>query len=247
MKSMKSYFYWLVVLILLFLCSCTAKSENIDDSQPTQSADEFERAPDFDLDPETLSSLEIYPLRSGSSWIYDFLGFDAEREVLWRVVDTVVDAQIIDGYYIAELERKIELLEGSPPTGFIFQPEEGAKWFLIDGSQVYEIDSSLDIDLSQAWLALDTTFPGRDQGWYPDPQMRQAFPQNMFGYRYASDAYQDQVPGDKTYICYNIVTEVENGKQEATFCEALGYYYFEFNNYGEASGYRIELRGFSLQ
>lgn len=247
MKYQKSYFYWLVVLILIFLSSCTTKSLNSDASQHTQSADEFAAAPDFDLDPETQSSLEIYPLRLGSSWIYDYLGFDEEREVIWRVVDTVVDAQIIDGYYVAELERKIELLEGDPSPGFIFQPEEGAKWFLIDGSQVYEIDPSLGIELSQAWLALDASFPGRDQGWYPDPQMRQAFPQNMFGYRYASDAYEDKVPGEETYVCYNIVTEVENGKQEATFCETLGYYYFEYNNFVEASGYRIELRGFSLQ
>jgi hypothetical protein len=220
---------------------------NRNDSKNTQPVDEILGARDFDLDPETQASLEIYPLRVGSSWVYDYLGIEEEREVLWRVVETVVDARIIDGHYVAELERKVELLEGDPPPGFKFQPESGAIWLLVDGSQVYEVDPTLGIDLSEAWLTLDTSFPGKDQGWYPDPQMRQELPQNLLGYRYSSDAYQDRVPGDQAYVCYNIITEVENAKQEATFCETLGYFYFEYIIFGETLGYRIELRGFSLQ
>ena len=247
MKNQKSYLFGIWVLLLLFLCSCTSESLNRVESKYTQPSEEILDAGCFDLEPETQSSLAVYPLRLGSSWVYDYLAFDEEREVLWRVVESVVDIQIIDGYYAAELERTVELLEGDPPPGFNFQPESGIIWLLIDGSQVYEVDPSEGIDLSEAWLILDTSFPDKDQGWYPDPEMRQESPPNMFGYRYASNAYQDRVPGDKAYICYNIVTEVENGKQEATFCEALGYYYFEYAKFGEASGYRIELRGFSLQ
>ena len=66
------------------------------------------------LDSNTQKALQTYPLWVGSSWVYEYLGFDQDQEIGWRVVETIVDTQLVDGYFAAQVERTVELMEGSP-------------------------------------------------------------------------------------------------------------------------------------
>ena len=199
------------------------------------------------LDPETENVLEIYPLRVGSTWVYDFLGFDETMEVIWRVTETVVDAKIVDGYYIAEIERNATCQEGDPPPDFPNAPEAGRFWYVIDGEKLYFFENDYDLDLEDAWLDLIIPFPGEDEGWYPQPDLRENQEPGEIGYRHVSEPYQEVLPIGGTYTCYNVVTDVINAKAEQTFCESVGFLYKEFIYFERDFGYRVELVGFKIQ
>jgi hypothetical protein len=49
-----------------------------------------------------------------------------------------------------------------------------------------------------------------------------------------------------TRTCYNVVTAVAEGADEATFCDGIGIVFWESDN-GGGEGYRMELIGFVLQ
>lgn len=200
------------------------------------------------LDSATQTVLRIYPLWLGSSWVYDYLGYTRDVEVRWRVTETVVDTRIVDGYYVAEIERTAELQEGFPPDNFPYMPGEGTYYFLIDGSDVYKFEDQLQMDLTDAWLDLVIPFPANREVWYPDPATRAVSDPPIYGYRYASAPYAQGLPEDDTiHTCYNVATWLEGGKNEGTFCEGVGYVYQEATIWNTGVGFRAELTGFSLQ
>jgi hypothetical protein len=195
----------------------------------------------------TEETLRIYPLRVGSSWVYDSLSYDENQDVIWRVTETVVDAFLLEGYYVAVLEESVELLQGDPPLEFPFVPEAGIFWRLIDGNKIYRFNEFPESDLKDAWLEVILPFPKPGEGWYPDPVKRAEGVPDKEGYRTASAPYQDSVAPGRSYVCYNMVTKVNDGKQEATFCETIGFFYFERIDFDQPLGSRIELSGYSLQ
>lgn len=200
-----------------------------------------------DLDPVVEHTLRIYPLRVGSSWVYEYLGYDESQEVIWQVTETIVEARMIDGYYAAKMERVAELLEGNPPENFRHTPETGFFWYLVDGEKVYRIDSDTNTNLPDAQLEIIIPLPDPDDGWYPDPGRRASLEPGEEGFRHASEPYEESFAFEGSLVCYNIVTEVPGGKNEGTFCETVGFFYFEQVDFDEPVGFRVELRGFSLQ
>ena len=214
---------------------------------PPATKDPAAVAPTPKLDPATEQALAIYPLFVGSSWVYKYLGYSENMEVVWQVVETVVETSIVDGYFVAELERTAEVLEGNPPSDFLTAPDEGTFWYLVDGSNLYRYESELHTDLSGAWLDLVIPFPANNEAWYPHPDQRSNIEPATVGFRSASDPFRRELPMGGTYNCYNIATRFKDGTAEGTFCETIGYVYQEFNYYNRKFGYRSELVGFSLQ
>ncbi|MFN2303555.1 MAG: hypothetical protein ACK2TV_07460, partial [Anaerolineales bacterium] len=84
-------------------------------------------------DPIVEEVLQIFPLWQGSSWTYHYLGYDRSMEVVWQVVETVIDTYSQGGYYITKIERTVDLIEGQPPHDFLVRPKPGTFWYLIDG------------------------------------------------------------------------------------------------------------------
>jgi len=199
------------------------------------------------LDTDTEKALRIYPLWVGSSWVYEYLGYEEDIEVIWRVVETVVEAEIIGGCYVAKLEREAEVIDGVPPAGFRSSPETGTFWYLIDGKNLYRFEKLSDTDLSDAWLDLVLPFPEAGEAWYPDPDQRAMLEPELIGSRYASDPFQGVLPMGGTYTCYNVAVHYDDRTLEQTFCENVGYVYKELNLYDHPYGYRSELKGFTLQ
>jgi hypothetical protein len=199
------------------------------------------------LDLTTEQTLQLYPLRMGNTWVYEYLGYDQSREVVWRVVETVVETRIVDGYYVAELERSAELLEGNPPPGFLTTPETGKFWYLIDGQNIYRFEDQMFTNVSGAWLDLVLPFPENNQAWFPNPDHRASLDMQTEGFRYASKPFKRVLPMGGTYTCYNVATSYVDGTVEGTFCETVGFVYQEFNYDNRAFGYHSELRGFSIQ
>jgi len=197
------------------------------------------------LDPAVQAVLGVYPLFEGNAWVYEYLGFDQRMEVQWQVTEKVVEARIVDGHYLAEIERTASCHTEDPPDEFLNAPETGTFWYLVDGHHLYRLENE-DTDLSDALLEL--VFPFReDQGWYPDPELRGEEVPDLFGYRKASRPYQEVLPIGGTYTCYNISTNREDAKNRQTFCETIGILYKEFIHFDENSGYRVELVSVTIQ
>ncbi len=197
------------------------------------------------LDPAVQAVLGVYPLFEGNAWVYEYLGFDQRMEVQWQVTEKVVDARIVDGHYLAEIERTASCHTEDPPDEFLNAPETGTFWYLVDGHHLYRLENE-ETDLSDAWLEL--VFPlSEDQGWYPDPELRGEEVPDLFGYRKASRPYQEVLPIGGTYTCYNISTNREDAKNRQTFCETIGILYKEFIHFDENSGYRVELVSVTIQ
>ncbi len=258
-KSSLRLILFVAVTLLLNGCLRPATSPTIDLSQftpqsgtPDLPAGIEELTPSVTstpkLDSATQTVLRIYPLWLGSSWVYDYLGYTQDAEVRWRVTETVVDTQIIDGYYVAKVQRTAELLEGKPADDFPYLPEVGVFYYLIDGTDIYKSKDQVQTDLTNAWLDLVIPFPEKGDIWYPDPQERASAEPAAVGYRYASDPYDQGLPEDDTiHTCYNVATRVTDGNDEGTFCEGVGYVYQEATIWNTGVGFRSELIGFSLQ
>ncbi len=206
-----------------------------------------EKAPILTLDSATEEILRIYPLWIGSSWVYQYLGYDESREVIWRVVETVVDTGFLEGYYLVEMERTAELVEGYAPDGFLSAPETGTFWYLVDGVNLYRYETKVDLDVSNAWLDLVIPFPGAGVAWYPDPDQRFDSAGSTAGSRSASDPFKKVLPMGGTYTCYNIATQYTDRTEEGTYCETIGFVYKESTHFDLVYGYRMELEGYTLQ
>lgn len=239
---------FLVMLIaLLSGCEILERERGRRDQEPEASSSPTQIISNVEPDMATEATLAIYPLRVGSSWVYDYMSYDANQEVIWRVTETIVDATISEGYYVAELERSAVLIEGTLPEDFAFSPEVGTFWYLVDGEKIYKFDAYPKGNLPSAWLEWIIPLPQGGEGWYPDPEKRSEDTVGLEGFRSASEAYKDSVPSGETYICYNVVTVRTNGKQEGTFCETVGFFFFEEMDFFLPIGYKMELREYSLQ
>lgn len=249
----------LLVILALTTTAChrTSSSSSVDLSQftPGATAEIYKTATqvpesettEWTLDSTTEDTLSSFPLWVGSSWVYEYLGYDETREVVWRVVETVVSSDFMEGYYVVELERTAEMVDGYAPEGFPCVPETGTFWYLVDGGKLYRYETEVDVDLTKAWLDLVIPFPGNDVSWYPDPEQRAGAGELGAGSRSASGPFENVLPMGGTYTCYSIATQYEDGLEKGVFCETVGFVYQEFTHYDPSYGYRMELEGYSLQ
>lgn len=253
----KNLFPLLLIIFTVMLSGCyrLATTPTVDLSRFTPQASQtaveelpaLEKTLTFSLDPATERALRLYPLWVGSSWVYEYLGYDENVEVIWRVVETVIETELVEGYYVAKLEREAEVIDGVPPVGFEYAPETGIYWILVDGKNLYRFDDQLHTDLSDAWLDLILPFPEPGEAWYPDPDQRSSDEPDLIGSRYASEPFQGKLPMGGMYTCYNVALFYNDRTVEDTFCETVGFVFKEYRNYDIHFGYRSELVGFSLQ
>ena len=248
----------LLVLIALLTSGCLrlATSPTVDLSQFTPQAGTAAPGQDSTalpgptatptLDAETVNTLRLYPLWVGSTWVYDYLGYTPEEEAHWRLTETVVSSDLLEGYYVVEVARQAELTLGNPAGDFPFSPPIGSFTYLIDGTKVYRFEGQPSADLDEAWLELVLPFPPDGEAWYPNPADRIAAAPPETGSRRVDGPFDQVVPESGARACYNVVTQVAEGYQEATFCEGIGYLYQEAGNLA-GEGYRLEMIGFVIQ
>jgi hypothetical protein len=153
---MKKHLRLFIFFILVFLLSgcaqwsvtpCMELTRLTPEVDPM--TDEAQAALLASLDPAVREVLGVYPLFKGNTWVYEYLGFDESMEVQWHVTEKVVDARIMDGYYLAEIERTASCHTEDPPDDFLNAPETGTFWYLVDGHHLYRLEDE-DADLSDA-------------------------------------------------------------------------------------------------
>ena len=252
MKRLSRILLFFIFLFLTAACHRLASSSSVDLSQftpgaPTEALEKTETDETDLSDSSVEQTLRIYPLYVGSSWVYEYLGYDENREVVWRVVETVVASDIVDGYYAVKMERTAALVDGFAPEGFISTPETGTFWYFIDGMNLYTFEGDGIPNPLHAWLDLIVPFPGEGIAWYPDPDLRAENLNEINGSRFASDPFRKVLPMGGIYTCYNITTQYDEYIEEGTFCETVGFVYQESTHLEPAYGYRMELEGYSLQ
>jgi hypothetical protein len=199
------------------------------------------------LKSETEAILDVFPLYVGSAWVYDYLGFEDDQEISWQIVETVVETQIVDGYYAAKLQRTVEVVSGDADEASLMAPKAGVFWYLVDGGRVYRFGRTLNTDLSAAWLEFVYPFPQDGEGWYPDPDRRLDGNQSAAGLRIASVPFEQMLPTGNLHTCYNLATRYPEGVVEQLFCEGVGFVFGESKYEEESLGYWFELLAFSLQ
>lgn len=211
------------------------------------SPDDKNPLPTPTLHPANQRFLRAYPLWVGSSWIYAQVAYDAEQEVTYQVVITVVDTWLLDGAFVAEMEEKVTLIEGNPSADFSEAPTNDHYWYLLVEDHLFRYASPPDGDMTSAWLEMIFPFPDPDEGWYPAPDLRiQQYPDRE-GWRTVSEPYQKRLATGGIYTCYNMATSLARNVMESTFCEQIGFVYEEWLHFDTTSGYRRELTGFSVQ
>ncbi len=243
----------LTLMVLTSGCWRLASSATVDltqfTAQPSASAQsdaEGEVITPSTLETTTQNTLRIFPLWVGSTWVYDYLGYTVDEEAHWRVTETVVSSNILDGHYVVKVERAIELTLGDPAEDFPSAPPTDSFYYLVDGENIYRLDNLDETDLEDAWLELILPFPADEQNWVPDPLARAAAESPDSGSRIAEGPFDQVISGSGPHACYNVVTAVEEGTEEATFCEGIGFLFLEAEN-GQGEGYRMEMIGFVVQ
>jgi hypothetical protein len=250
MKKFSRFLNLLLLPLMLSGCLRMATYPTIDLSRFTpeatadQPTDSLTPAPGFD--PAAQEALQAYPLWVGSSWVYEYLGFDQTREVTWRVVETVVDTQFVQGRFAAQVERTAELLEGSAAPDFPAAPEVGTSWLVLVDGNLYRIESLDDFEPDVSWLEMILPIPTENEGWYPDPTLRTVEAPD-FGLRTVSKPFQQPLTMGGTYTCYTLSTQLEEATVKSVFCDGVGFVYLELLNNGQDYGYRADLTGFLLQ
>ena len=253
MKNLTRFFCLLILMVLTSGCLRLASSSTVDLSQFTaqpspsvQSDVEADKTANPALDNATLNTLRLFPLWVGSTWVYEYLGYSLEEEAHWRVTETVVYSGILQGHYVAEVERSIELTLGDPPLDFPSYPPVGSFYYLVDGENVYRFEGQVEADLDDAWLEWVLPFPADEEAWIPDPAVRAGAETPASGSRLAQGPFDQAISESGPHVCYNVVTSVETGTEEATFCEGIGVLFLEADN-GSGVGYRMEMIGFVVQ
>lgn len=198
------------------------------------------------LDAATLNTLRIFPLWVGSTWVYDYLGYSQDEEVHWRLTEAVVSSGIQEGRYVVEVERKAEVILGHPQLDFPSSPQTDSYYYVIEGEKIYRFEARMSFDLDSARLDWVLPFPPEGEAWYPDPVVRLSANPDEVGSRFAEGPFDQVVAESGTRSCYNVVTVVETGAEERTFCEGIGVVFWESDN-GRGEGYRMEMIGFTLQ
>ncbi len=194
-------------------------------------------------------TLALFPLIEGTTWVYEHQAYDADVEVTWRVVESVVqtrDAGAAKSFYLAEIERTVSVIEGEPFPGFITAPQEGVFWYLVDGSDVYRF--TVIADPADGWLALKLPLDEAGEGWYPDPEQRRLFNEGdlkLPGFRYILEAFETRLPTGEVHDCFELITPYNNGGIRQEFCLGVGFTSEEFDHAGTPFGYEITLTAFS--
>ncbi|MBG0771882.1 MAG: hypothetical protein H0S82_09235, partial [Anaerolineaceae bacterium] len=243
----------LTLMVLTSGCWRLASSATVDltqfTAQPSASAQmgaEGEAIATSTLDITTQNTLRIFPLWVGSTWVYDYLGYTVDEEAHWRVTETVVSSSILDGHYVVEVERAIELTLGEPAEDFPSAPPTDSFYYLVDGENIYRLDNLDETAPKDAWLELILPFPTDEEIWIPDPSARASEESPASGARMAQGPFDQVISGSGPHACYNVVTSVEVGTEEATFCEGIGFLFLEAEN-SQGEGYRMEMIGFVVQ
>jgi hypothetical protein len=196
-------------------------------------------------------TLALFPLIEGTTWVYEHQAYDADVEVTWRVVESVVQT-LTSGeealFYWAEIERTASVTAGEPFPGFITAPNPGTFWYLVTEGDVYSMAYAPEIDPSEGWLDVRLPLTEAGEGWYPDAEQRRQFgPDDLRlpGFRYVQDPFEKRLPMGESYDCFELLTPYNNGGILQEFCHGVGFTYAKFDHAGTPFGYEIRLTGFS--
>jgi hypothetical protein len=200
------------------------------------------------LSSQVLQTLLDFPLAAGNSWVYRYEGYSGQQKAVWKVADTIVEAEPHPPYYAVKIQREVTLLEGTPGSDFIDPPQAHTFWYAVDGRAVYRLEDPIDwAKVSSSWLEFLFPFPGQTC-WYPDPTQRAQSPAtDLPGCRSASGPAPVDPPAGHFEGCYQVTTVYNTGNTVLTFCRGLGIVASDYRHAGTEYGYHFVLTAYLLQ
>ena len=204
--------------------------------------------------PSTVSQvLAIFPLETGSTWVYTEEAYSGDEKATWRVVDTVTDNLVRSSLFAARVQREVTLLSGIPSAHFIHPPTNEVFWYLVDGKAIYRQD--VDQPAGLAWdgldrLTLEWVLPLSAQApcWFPDPSQRQAMPvPGASGCRTAGAEMSLKSPAGAFNHCHPVMTNDSYGSDKLIFCDGVGIASHTYDRQDHSFGEQLLLTGYLVQ
>jgi hypothetical protein len=213
-----------------------------------------------------ISPLPDFPLNLGNTWVYSYTDYSTNYKdesdistgqiitATSLITETVVETQLHDGYFIAEIAKNKTLVTLSVDLNELDHwhtlnwdgIKSGAEtyWYVITGTHVYRQQEELDItNVESSWL--EYVFPLEKNRWYPDSWQREEFPDidtgPSSGIRLTSGPIEKHLPAGKFKNCFEVLTIYLGGGTISWFCSGVGYVGEEFDHMGTPFGFRTVL------
>ncbi len=213
----------------------------------TQTADSLpmsslEEEPVYSVDIQ--QTLLLFPLHTGTAWVYEYSAYSGEERSVWQIVDTVVETHYDAGCFSARIERKSILIEGRAGNYYLDIPQAGNYWYVLKGTKVFRfLESPVLEQIDQAWLEFILPFP--QSCWYPDAMRRLAGDGELIiGCRSVEKHFKQILPTGDTVDCTQLSSPSQKGDILLIFCDGVGivggssegldsshYYVFELTAY----------------
>lgn len=202
----------------------------------------LEEEPVYSVDIQ--QTLLLFPLHTGTAWVYEYSAYSGEERSVWQIVDTVVETHYDAGYFRARIERKSILIEGRAGNYYLDIPQAGNYWYVLKGTNVYRFLESPTFELiDQAWL--EFIFPFPQSCWYPDGIQRLAGDEELLiGCRSVEKRFKQILLTGDTVDCAQLSSASQKGDILLIFCDGVGivggssegldsshYYVFELTAY----------------
>jgi hypothetical protein len=178
----------------------------------------------------------------------------------YRITETVVNTQIHEAYFAAQMVRDKALVTSSVNLESLIGLDWGnwyagggnkreIYWYIISGTNVY-LQYSLDFSkIESAWL--EYIFPLSENIWYPDGEQRRMIPDVRAGpnsgKRGAGGPVKKHLPAGEFNNCFDILTIYLSGGTIDWFCQNIGFVGREFDHQGTSYGERTVLVDYSIR
>jgi len=213
----------------------------------TQTADSLpmpslEEEPVYSVDIQ--QTLLLFPLHTGTAWVYEYSACSGEERSVWKIIDTVVETHYDVGYFSARIERKSILIEGRAGYYYLDIPQAGNYWYVLEGTKVFRfLESPVLEQIDQAWL--EFIFPFPQSCWYPEGMQRLAGDEELLICCRSVEKHFTQIlPTGDTVDCTQLSSASHEGDTLLIFCDGVGivggssegldsshYYVFELTAY----------------
>jgi hypothetical protein len=223
--------------LILLLVACTSAPAPTATALPPAPVPSTETAP-----------TSPFPLRTGTTWTYDYTAYTENASGTWRVTETILKTEQQGSMLLATAARTAILVSGKDTEQIFTAPESYTFWYIFDQNRLkraYKELSSPDFDSA---VSLEIIFPlDGSTNWPVSPTDGPCVPEEIFpGCRYVAAGPQEiETPAGKFNQCYQLVTPYNNGPILETYCENIGFVSGKYTHLGSPMGYEYNLIEFS--
>lgn len=191
--------------------------------------------------------LTVFPLYTGSAWVYHYTAYAEEATAEMRVVDTLVDVGEWQGSYFAQINRQTEIITGSENLYYLSIPMNGVYFWIVQENRIYLAVGTLPQNLNDAMLAYQMPLAAGD-AWVSETWADNLDCEiNQAACRFVLEPETVTLLSDAPAACIVIANPYLSGVVYETFCDGVGVFGGKYDHNGSSFGYQFTLSAYSLQ